>query len=89
MTRERVLHGRAYRDGMVVCDRVQVTVIDSDERLGLAPWERRYATVRFLRGIQPEFRRQLVKVLRCRGARSHRAAEALDPPAQRRGSRRT
>jgi len=79
MTRERVFHGRAYRDGAVVCDRVQVTVTESDDRLGLAPWERQYATVRFLRGIQPEFRRQLVQVLRRRGARSRRAAEALGP----------
>jgi hypothetical protein len=79
MTRERVFHGRAYRNGTVVCDRVQVTVIESDERLGLAPWERQYVTVRFLRGIQPEFRRQLVQVLRRRGARSRRVADALDP----------
>lgn len=79
MTRERVLHGRAYCNGTVVCDRVQVTVIEFDERLGLAPWERQYVTVRFLRGIQPEFRRQLVQVLRRRGARSRRFADALDP----------
>lgn len=79
MSRERVFHARAYRDGMVVCDRVQVTVIESDERLGLAPWERQYVTVRFLRGIHPELRRQLVRVLRCRGARSRRIAEALAP----------
>jgi hypothetical protein len=79
MTGERVLHGRAYRDGRVVCDRVLVTVIVADERLGLAPRERRHATVRFLHDIEPEFRRQLIQILRRRGARSRRAAEALDP----------
>jgi len=79
MSRERVFHGRAYRDGRVVCDRVLVTVIVSDERLGLAPWERRHMTVRFMRGIEPGFRRQLVQVLRRRGARSRRLAEALEP----------
>jgi hypothetical protein len=79
MIRERVVHARAYRDGTMVCDQVLVTVIVSDERLGLAPRERRHATVRFLHDIEPEFRRQLVQVLRRRGARSRRAAEALDP----------
>jgi hypothetical protein len=79
MTRERVVHGRAVRDGTIVCDRVLVTVTVSDERLGLAPRERRHATVRFLHDIEPEFRRQLIQILRRRGARSRRAAEALDP----------
>jgi hypothetical protein len=79
MTRERVVHGRAYRGGTVVCDRVLVTVIVSDERLGLTPRERQHTTVRFVHDIEPEFRRQLIQVLRRRGARSRRAAEALDP----------
>ena len=68
MTNERVVHGRAERDGTVVCDRVLVTVTVSDDRLGLAPRERRHATVRFLHDIEPEFRRQLIAVLRRRGA---------------------
>jgi hypothetical protein len=78
MTRERVVHGRAYRDGTVICDRVLVTVIVPDERLGLAPRERQQTTVRFLHDIEPGFRRQLIEVMRRRGARSRRAAEALD-----------
>jgi len=36
-------------------------------------------TVRFVHGIEPGFRGQLVRVLRCRGARSRRIADALDP----------
>lgn len=79
MIRERVVHGRVYRDGAVVCDRVRVTVIVSDDQTGPAPRERRQTTVRFLHDIEPEFRRQLVEVLQHRGARSRRAAEALDP----------
>jgi hypothetical protein len=79
MTTARVVIGRAERDGTIVCDRVLVTMTVSDERLGLAPRERRHATVRFVHDIEPEFRRQLIAVLRRRGARSRRAAEALDP----------
>jgi hypothetical protein len=79
MTTERVVHARAERDGTVVCDRVLVTVTVSDEPLGLAPRERRHTTARFLHDIEPEFRRQLIAVLHRRGARSRRAAEALDP----------
>jgi hypothetical protein len=74
-----LLHARAYRDGAVICDRVLVTVIASDERLGLAPRERRYMTVRFVHGIEPGFRAQLTQVLRRRGVRSRRLAAALDP----------
>jgi hypothetical protein len=79
MTTERVVSGRAERDGTVVCDRVLVKVTVSDERLGVAPREWRHTTVRFLHDIEPEFRRQLIAVLHRRGARSRRAAEALDP----------
>lgn len=79
MSGERVFHARAYRDGTVVCDRVLVTVIVSDERLGLAPRERRHMTARFLHGIEPGFERQLMQVARCRGARSRRVAAALAP----------
>ena len=79
MTTARVVHGRAERDGTVVCDRVLVTVTVSAEPLGPAARERRHATVRFVHDIEPEFRRQLIEILRRRGARSRRAAEALDP----------
>jgi hypothetical protein len=79
MTTERVVHARAERDGTVVCDRVLVTVTVSEEPPGLALRERRHTTVRFLHDIEPEFRRQLIAVLHQRGARSRRAAEALDP----------
>jgi hypothetical protein len=78
MSGQRVLHATAYRDGTVVCDRVLVTVI-RDERLGLAPRERRQMTVRFVHGLEPGFRSQLMQVLHRRGARSRRLAQALDP----------
>jgi len=78
MSGARVLPATAYRDGTVVCDRVLVTVIP-DERLGLAPRERRQMTARFVHGIEPGFRSQLMQGLHRRGARSRRLAEALDP----------
>jgi hypothetical protein len=79
MSRTRLLHATAYRDGTVVCDRVLVTVIAADERLGLAPRERRHMTARFVHGIDPGFRSQLLQVLRRRGASSRRVAEKLGP----------
>jgi hypothetical protein len=62
-----LIHARAYRDGRLVCDRALVTVTACDERLGLAPRERRRMTVRFVHGIDPAFRAQLMQVLRRRG----------------------
>jgi hypothetical protein len=79
MTTARVVHGRAERDGTVVCDRVLVTVTVFEDGVGPTPRERRRATVRFLHDIEPAFRRQLIEILHRRGARSRRAAEALDP----------
>jgi hypothetical protein len=78
MSGARLLHARAYRNGTVVCDRVLVTVNAADERVGLALRER-CMTARFVHGIEPEFRSQLMQVLHRRGARSRRVAEALDP----------
>jgi hypothetical protein len=74
-----LIHARAYHDGRLVCDGTLVMVIACDERLGLAPRERRHVTVRFVHGIEPAFRAQLMQVLRRRGARSRRLAAALDP----------
>jgi hypothetical protein len=74
-----LIHARAYHDGRLVCDGTLVMVIACDERLGLAPRERRHVTVRFMHGIEPAFRAQLMQVLRRRGARSRRLAAALDP----------
>jgi hypothetical protein len=74
-----LIHARAYRDGRLVCDRALVTVTACDERLGLAPRERRRRmTVRFVHGIDPAFRAQLMQVLRRRGARSRRMAAMID-----------
>jgi len=74
-----LIHASAYHGGRLVCDRALVTVIARDERLGLAPRERRHMTVRFVHGIEPAFRAQLMQILRRRGARSRRLAAALDP----------
>jgi hypothetical protein len=73
-----VIEGRAYRDGEVVCDRVQVTV-RSDGRLGLTPRERRSVVARFLDRPRPQLRDELVAVVRRRGAAARRAAERMAP----------
>lgn len=74
----RFYRGRAFRDGELVCEQIVLAVV-SDGRLGLAPWERHYTTVRFLRGIELGLRNELVGVLRSRGARSKRLAERVEP----------
>jgi hypothetical protein len=72
-----VIEGRAYRNGEVVCNRVQVTV-RSDGRLGLTPRERRSVVARFDRP-RPQLRDELVAVVRRRGAAARRAAERMAP----------
>jgi hypothetical protein len=72
-----VIWGRAYRNGEVVCDRVQVT-IGRDGRLGLAQHERRTVVARFL-GPRPDLRDELAAVARRRGAAARRAADRIAP----------
>jgi hypothetical protein len=52
---QRYAWGRAYRDGSLVCGRVHIT-IGRDDRLGLAPHERRYVAARFLDRLHPALR---------------------------------
>jgi hypothetical protein len=78
MFERRYAWGRAYRDGSLVCTRVHVT-FRRDDRLGLAPHERRYVAARFLDRVHPDLRAELVELARRRGAAARRAAERIEP----------
>ncbi|HEV3484222.1 MAG TPA: hypothetical protein VG106_02365 [Vicinamibacterales bacterium] len=69
---------RAYRDGSLVCGRIHVT-FGHDDRLGLAPHERRYVAARFLDGVHPDLRAELAELARRRGAAARRAADRIEP----------
>jgi hypothetical protein len=68
----------AYRDGELVCGRVDLTV-RRDSRLGLAPRERHYLAASFVERLAPAFRGELAQLVRRRGAAAQRVAEALEP----------
>lgn len=76
--KQRYAWGRAYRDGSLVCGRVHIT-IGRDDRLGLAPHERRFVAARFLDRLHPTLRSELVELIRRRGAAARRAAERMEP----------
>jgi hypothetical protein len=76
-TRPRYGWARAYRDGELVCGRVDLRVWDSG-RLGLTANERREVAVRFLERLAPGFRRELDALLRRRGDVARRIAERMD-----------
>ncbi|MGI9097936.1 MAG: hypothetical protein ACR2H2_05495 [Solirubrobacteraceae bacterium] len=78
LTERRYRWARAYRDGEVVCGRVELTV-SADTRLGLAPRERRCLTARFLERLDPALRTELAELVRRRGAVGRRAAERMQP----------
>lgn len=78
ITQQQYLEGRARRHGRIVCERITVHRID-DRRIGLAPTERRHVSVRFLDGLEPGFRTELVTLVQRRGAAARRAAEGLEP----------
>jgi hypothetical protein len=81
VTKQRRAVGRAYRDGSLVCTRVQVT-FRRDDRLGLAPHERRrYVAARFLDRVHPDLRAELAELARRRGSAARRAAERIEPIA--------
>lgn len=75
---QRHAWGRAYRDGSLVCSRVHVT-FDHDDRLGLAPRERRRLVARFQDRLHPTLRSELVELARRRGAAARRVAERMEP----------
>jgi hypothetical protein len=75
--RERRYHGaRAYRDGELICGRVDLTIA-LDARLGLAPRERRRLVVRFVERVAPAFRHELEQLVRRRGAGAKRIGDRL------------
>jgi len=55
MFEQRDAWGQAYRDGSLICGRVHVT-FGGDERLGLAPRERRTVIARFEDRLHPALR---------------------------------
>jgi hypothetical protein len=77
---QRYAWGRAYRDGTLVCGRVNV-IVDHDVRVGLAPRERRRRFIRaaFTERVDPALRAELVAVARHRGAAARRAADRMEP----------
>jgi hypothetical protein len=77
-TEGRYRWARAYRDGQLVCGRVELTV-RADLRLGLAPWERRFLTARFMDRLDPTLRVELGELVRRHGAAAGRAAERMQP----------
>ena len=77
-TGQRHEWGQAYRDGSLVCGRVRVT-FGRDDRLGLAPRERRTVVARFEDRLHPALRSELAELARRRGAAARRAAERIEP----------
>jgi hypothetical protein len=77
---QRYAWGRAYRDGTLVCGRVNV-IVDHDIRVGLAPRERRRRFLRaaFTERVDPTLRAELAAVARHHGAAARRAADRMDP----------
>lgn len=78
VSRGTVKLGRAYRAGRLVCACVQVT-IRLDDRLGLAPRERRIVQVRFHEPLDDGLRTELSQLVRRRGAAACRVAERIGP----------
>jgi hypothetical protein len=76
--KQRYAWGRAYRNGSLVCGRVHVT-FRRDDRLGLAPHERRAVVARFLDRLHPDLRAELAELARRRGAAARRAADRIEP----------
>jgi hypothetical protein len=79
---------RAYREGELVCGRVDLR-IRSDARLGLAPRERRQLVARFVELLAPAFRHELEQLIYRRGAAADRIGtiELVIEDPQRDGQR--
>lgn len=69
---------RAYRDGELICGRVDLEV-RPDARLGLAPRERRQLIVRFVDRLAPAFRHELEQLVCRRGAAAARIGDRIGP----------
>jgi hypothetical protein len=79
---------RAYREGELVCGRVDLR-IRSDARLGLAPRERQQLVARFVELLSPGFRQELEQLIYRRGAAAARIGtiELVIEDPQRDGQR--
>jgi hypothetical protein len=77
LTERRYCWARAYRDGEIVCVRVQLTVT-ADTRLGLVRRERSF-TARFWYRLDPDLHAELADLVRRRGVVARRAAERMRP----------
>lgn len=77
LAERRHRRARAYRDGELICGRVDLTIA-LDARLGLAPRERRQLIARFVERLAPAFRRELEQLTRRRGAGARRLGDRLD-----------
>jgi hypothetical protein len=75
---QRYNWGRAYRDGQLVCARVQLAV-GRDARIGLTRAERCYVVARFAERLHPALRAELTALARRRGAAARRVAEGMAP----------
>jgi hypothetical protein len=78
VSERRYAWGQAYRGGSLICGRVRVT-FGRDDRLGLAPRERRNVVARFEDCLHPALRLELIELARRRGAAARRAAERIEP----------
>jgi hypothetical protein len=77
MAGRRCRRARAYRNGELICGRVDV-VIRPDTRIGLAPRERRQLIARFVDRLAPTFRHELEQLVRRRGAAATRIGDRIE-----------
>jgi hypothetical protein len=78
VTEGRYCRARAFRDGKLICGRVEL-IVTADLRLGLAPHERRYFAAQFLERLHPSLCAELADLVRHRGVVARRAAERMQP----------
>lgn len=79
MIDQRYRWARAYRNGHLVCSRVEVRIGRDSDRLGLTARERRCITARFLERLDPTLHKELKTLVARRGAAAKRIAERLEP----------
>jgi hypothetical protein len=78
MTERGYCLARAYREGELICGRVDLE-IRPDARLGLAPRERRRLVARFVERLAPAFRHELEQLVCRRGAAAARIGDRIGP----------
>ena len=74
----RYVWGQVYRDGLLICDRVRVTLA-RDDQPGAAPHQRRTVIARFDGRLHPTLRTELTQLTDCLGTAGRRLAERLEP----------